>query len=226
MEIYIADIRVLSEEEVFHKKQHLLTKERKEKIAGYHSAGDRQRGAAAGLLLEYGLRKKGYTLCEDVPGKKQVHLAQGEYGKPYLADVAGVYFNLSHTGDYAAAVFAESEVGIDIECIRTANIRLAQRFFSEEEYAYLESIQRECGQGERLNGEFTRLWTRKESYVKAVGEGMHLPLTDFNVLSDYVNGTAKFCIKTWKVPCGCVMSVCTKGAVQAEIETVDLRKII
>lgn len=78
----------------------------------------------------------------------------------------GVHFNLSHAGDYAAAVFDEGEVGIDVEQVRRVNVNVMRRQFTAEENAYLLSEP----------DAFLRLWTRKESYCKAVGEGLHLPL--------------------------------------------------
>lgn len=90
----------------------------------------------------------------------------------------GCHFNLSHAGDYAAAVFDEGEVGIDVEQVRRVNVNVMRRQFTAEENAYLLSEP----------DAFLRLWTRKESYCKAVGEGLHLPLSSFDVLEDQVAG--------------------------------------
>lgn len=236
--IYVADIRPLAEEEIFREQMGLLPMERQERIRRYRDRGDQQRGLGAGLLLEYGLRARGCSLLEDVPGKKRVRLERGAYGKPYILDEAQLCFNLSHAGDYVAAVFAPWEVGIDIEQIRAARFAVARRFFTAEEYAYLERyreapeqnmdcslIGQDRGMGQHLtasDGVFTAMWTRKESYIKAVGEGMHLPLADFSVLEDRILGAEEYYLCTWEEPQGYMLSVCARMPVEAEVIYVPL----
>lgn len=225
MRIYTADLRVFADEQALMEKCSLLPKERRERIERYRSQADKRRGIGAGLLLEYGLRKKGYTLVPGAKDKTLVHIQCGEYGKPYVSGVPGLHFNLSHAGDYAAAVFAEDAVGIDIECVRTANLAVAARFFTVEEHAFLQSVREKYGEGERLNREFIRIWTRKESYIKAVGEGMHLPLADFCVLSDMVSGDAAYRFKSWELSMVYALSVCARGAIEEQVVPVDLAEV-
>lgn len=222
----MADIRALATKQVLLEKCELLSRERREQIQKFRKSGDKLRSAGAGLLLEHGLRQRGYTLREDVPDKVTVHMAKEQYGKPYLVDAAGLCFNLSHSGDYVAAVFAECEAGIDIERVRTANLAVVRRFFTKQEYAHLDAIRSEDGAGDRLDLAFARLWTRKESYIKAVGEGMHLPLTDFCVLSDEVTADGVYRLRTWMLPEGYALSVCAKSGIEAELTQIDLMKII
>lgn len=226
MEIYISDVRALTNEQVLLEKCGLLSEERRGQIQNLRKIEDRKRSVGAGLLLEYGLQRQGYTLRENVKDKTQLHMAKGPYGKPYIADAEKVYFNLSHSGDYVAAVFADCEAGIDIECVRKAKLAVARRFFTKEEYTYLDAIHCKVGEGDRLDAAFAGLWTRKESYIKAVGEGMHLPLTDFCVLSDVLGEREMYHFRTWMLPEGCAISVCAKRAIEAEITRVDLMKII
>lgn len=224
MELYITDVRTLENETTYQRLYQFLHEERKTQIERYRNAPDKIRSAGVGLLLEYGLQKRGYTLLEQVPDKHLVKMTKGTYGKPYLEGVSNLYFNLSHTGDYAAVVFAKDEVGVDIERKRSANMSVARRFFTEEERLYLQEICKKHGEGEMLDRAFVRLWTRKESYIKAVGEGMHLPLTDFCVLSDCLYEGEVYYFKTWDVPDEYTLSVCTKDAIDAEITMIDLEK--
>ena len=76
----------------------------------------------------------------------------------------------------------DKEVGCDVEKIAKAPKRIAERFFHPGEKAYLKA----CGE-ERQNGEFYRLWTMKESYIKMTGEGMRLSLDRI----EFVLGTEK-----------------------------------
>lgn len=99
-------------------------------------------------------------------------------GKPALVS-GSLRFNLSHSGDLAAYVFAEnSDVGIDIEQRRDTPdaMKIARHFFSDAECAALDTID-PSGRGDA----FLRCWTRKEAYVKAVGEGLSMPLASFTV---------------------------------------------
>lgn len=221
MDIYIAD---LTGWQISEKTLGLLPQERRERIAHYRNQADKDRGIGVGLLLEYGLRRMGYTLLLDVPEKTRVHVEFGRYGKPYLKEKPDLQFNLSHSGHYVAAAFAENAVGIDIESVRTAKLAVAERFFSSEEYAYLQAVRDKHGDGESLDREFTRLWTRKESYIKAVGDGMHLPLADFEVLGDAVQGNETYFLKSMEVPENYMLSICAKIPIEAEAVAVDLGK--
>lgn len=81
-------------------------------------------------------------------------------------------FNLTHSHDLAlVAVTCQREVGVDLEHVnpKRDEMRLARRFFHASETAYLETLARP----ERLAA-FYRAWTRKEAYVKAIGEGLRV----------------------------------------------------
>jgi 4'-phosphopantetheinyl transferase len=104
------------------------------------------------------------------------------FGKPSLSgDFArgGLRFNLSHSGGLGlVAVTDLGEVGVDIECIRPelAGEDIARHYFSPSEVAALFGLPPES----RIEAFFT-CWTRKEAYIKARGEGLSLPLEQFDV---------------------------------------------
>lgn len=102
-----------------------------------------------------------------------------EYGKPAVARPTGVglRFNLSHSGRLIlCAVACESEVGVDVEQCRELPkaVELARRFFAPSEAAVVAG----ASLGNRSR-EFLRFWTFKESYVKARGVGLLVPLEGF-----------------------------------------------
>jgi 4'-phosphopantetheinyl transferase len=70
------------------------------------------------------------------------------------------------------------QIGVDVEKIRMQSDveQIAERFFSEHERRDL----RKCA-GDELHEAFFRCWTRKEAYIKARGEGLSLPLHQFDV---------------------------------------------
>lgn len=104
------------------------------------------------------------------------------HGKPALAWESGgdaVRFNMSHSHGVALyAVTRGREVGIDLEYIRL-NLevdQVAERFFSRREVAMLRALPTEA-----QRHAFFLCWTRKEAYIKARGEGLSLPLDQFDV---------------------------------------------
>jgi 4'-phosphopantetheinyl transferase len=102
-----------------------------------------------------------------------------EYGKPVLDGPSDLRFNVSHTDGLALIAFVRTrEIGVDVEKIKAATDAktLAERFFSIRERGALENLS-----GEELHAAFFRCWTRKEAYVKARGEGLSLPLDQFDV---------------------------------------------
>jgi 4'-phosphopantetheinyl transferase len=111
--------------------------------------------------------------------------AQNAYGRPFIADpppqARQLRFNVSHTEALVVLVLAHGfEVGVDVECIRRhAPLDVAQRFFSRAESAELTGLP-----PERQVARFWDLWTLKESYIKARGMGLSLPLDAFTFSFD------------------------------------------
>ena len=139
------------------------------------------------LLLPFGLREKdcGYSL--------------GQMEKPYFTNHPELLFNLSHSGDLALACLAirgqVAELGCDVEEVRSAHLNVAKHCFHPDEYRYLSGIgdleaentekkdsetrDIEADDSDDLSESFTRIWTLKESLIKATGMGLSLPMQDF-----------------------------------------------
>ena len=111
-----------------------------------------------------------------------VQLAYGQYGKPEViqdAKTNHLQFNISHAGDLAViAIARDFRIGIDLEKLRPIpSIEdMIKRFFSSEE------IDSFCVMPvEKRSRAFMRGWTRKEAFVKAVGDGLSFPLDRINI---------------------------------------------
>lgn len=105
-----------------------------------------------------------------------------ERGKPELDGAAarsGIRFNASHSGDLAVcAISLRERIGVDVEAVRPIDDaqRIARCFFSPLEREALSAIPAESRSLALLH-----CWTRKEAFVKALGEGLHYPLEHFDV---------------------------------------------
>lgn len=113
---------------------------------------------------------------------ESVELMYGARGKPALArrfSRSGLRFNISHSNDVAVYAFAVGrEIGIDVEAVRVIKYAdsIAARLFSQfESNAYLALDPEEKPLG------FFNCWTRKEAFIKALGEGLYYPLDRFDV---------------------------------------------
>ncbi|MFT4926145.1 MAG: 4'-phosphopantetheinyl transferase [Phenylobacterium sp.] len=100
-------------------------------------------------------------------------------GKPEIANAPiPLLFNLSHTqGLIVCAVALTIDIGVDVEYLprKNATMKIAEHKFSATEIAELKS-QPEANQHRR----FFDYWTLKESYIKAVGDGLSIPLDQFS----------------------------------------------
>ena len=165
LKVYLADISPLYDDEVFKEYYREAIPYRREKVDGLKLKKPKCRSLGAGVLLKKALKDAGVSV-------ETADFKTAEGGKPELKG-AGIFFNLSHSGDRAMCVISDCPVGCDVEAVRE-NRRVAERFFTKEEA--------------ELAGEspesFTRLWTLKESFIKATGEGLGRALDSFSLRFD------------------------------------------
>jgi len=92
-------------------------------------------------------------------------------GKPFLANIElPVKFNLSHCNNVAVlAVCLHDDVGVDIESItrNRSQRNIASRYFHPQEITQLAQMDDTA-----YNNYFFRLWTLKEAFFKATGDGI------------------------------------------------------
>ena len=135
---------------------------------------ENKRQSICGLrLLAYALLDTGHkeVFCEKNPEEEVAEYLTGRIkrraqGKPYFPAYSSVFFNISHTGEYAACAVAEAECGLDIQRVQPIKReRLLQRTLSEAEY-------RLVLKSEDRDRTFCCLWTQKERFLKLTGEGL------------------------------------------------------
>lgn len=103
--------------------------------------------------------------------------ATAEHGKPELAlpfAHLGIHFNVAHTSRLVAMAVAREPIGVDVEHLgeRRFPLDVARRYFTASEYASLAALP----QSEQLQ-RFLAVWSLKESWIKATGEGLGADLT-------------------------------------------------
>ena len=112
---------------------------------------------------------------------QKVLFRSNAFGKPYLTGSRAdqLYFNLSHSGEIALlGIACKPQIGVDVEAIRPLDdlMSLASSCFSENEYHQLDALPPDL----KLVSFFT-IWTRKEAFIKAIGDGLSFPLDQFEV---------------------------------------------
>ncbi len=156
--------------------QQSLSKDERQKSERFHFAHDRHHYVVARGLLRTLL---GHYL--HLP-PAQLCFEYNPYGKPMLASTpaqAPLSFNLSHSGGLALYAFARNRaVGVDLERMRTDldHEQLAEHVFSPNERREFHALPVD----QKVEAFFNGL-TRKEAYVKARGQGLTLPLDQFDV---------------------------------------------
>jgi 4'-phosphopantetheinyl transferase len=142
----------------------------------FHFRRHRQHFAAGRAILRHVLA--GYLGAD--PDK--LIFVYSSKDKPALGDshaASGLAFNISHSGGIALiACTRNRQIGVDVEQIRSNSdtAAISKRFFSSSEQRELAALP-----AEQQQEAFFRVWTRKEAYIKATGEGLSLPLHQFDV---------------------------------------------
>lgn len=138
---------------------------------------------AAALSLTAGLLLHGACKEAGIEGAEQ-RLGYTENGRPYLLECPDYHFNISHSGDFACLVFGNRNAGVDIERIRPVKESVVRRVFTEKEQAWLSRSRKEYP-ADSYENDVIRLWTRKESYGKYLGDGMSERVVKTSLCPDY-----------------------------------------
>jgi 4'-phosphopantetheinyl transferase len=127
-------------------------------------------GTGRGILREILGRALGCAPSE-------VKFRYGAHGKPGVTG-SPLRFNISHSGALAVIALARAEVGVDVELPRPRRTdAIARRFFTEGE---IERLFAQIDPGRRADA-FFRLWTCKEAFLKATGEGLSRSTRSYEV---------------------------------------------
>ena len=170
------DIWVSHFEEVTSVQIEVLDGDEKERAARFRFEEDRRRWRAARAFLRLVLG----AYLDVEPFAVVFHL--GPQGKPFVEP--GHEFNLSHSGDLVLIAVSDVAVGVDVERVDRvrANESIADRYFDQSERRWIES-------SPDKDHAFYRLWTIKESVMKADGRGMSIPLEQVNVNVSSLDGS-------------------------------------
>jgi len=166
MNIFTQNINKISDSE-YHYYLSLCTNERRDFLNLCKSEKYKKQSLAAEMLAKkaiselYGIEPEGITILKNKNGKPFLDCSQNRL----LEDV---HFNISHSGDMAACVVSKGQTGIDIEKIRSVNMKTTKKFCTQAEKEYITDAEDE----NEKNIRFLKIWTLKESYLKAIGTGI------------------------------------------------------
>ena len=220
VKVYIADAAVLKDEQLYRRLYTGLDVSRRAKADRFRFEKDKRLSVAAGALLQYALQ------MENVRG---LAIEVTSNGKPYLVGEERLYFNLSHSEEMVMCAIAEKEVGCDVEKKTVLNRRLAEYVMTEYELDRIYGFESDTEQQKM----FFRLWTLKESYMKATGLGIRLEPKSFGMIArkDKVKVTPpvderEFYFKEYFLDDGYCYSCCSLSEMFCDTMTeVDLGRI-
>lgn len=179
----------INKEDILFDKMSLLSLEEKERIDRFRFKEDRLLSFLGKAILK--CFSKEYTnysdgeivVLEDYDfinkdRMRDIPITTNEFGKPFVKD-DNLYFNISHSGEYAVCAIGDEEMGVDIQKKKEIKYEFARRYYHDKD---LEHIDR----SEDSLTEIIRVWAIKESYVKLKGKGMAYGMNKF--YCDFENG--------------------------------------
>lgn len=181
--IYFVEINETINKNSFIKYNRLISIEKQYRLLNMKSDMNKKLSLYADLFVRY-------IICQTFKIKNsELQFVLNKYGKPYLNNNFGLYFNISHSHNAIVVVVSNRPVGVDVEKIVKTNLKIVQRFFDEDEqnYIFSKDFDRDI--------RFYEVWTKKEAYMKYLGKGLHIPLNSFSV----INKIIKNFFKTYRI---------------------------
>jgi 4'-phosphopantetheinyl transferase len=196
--------------------------EKRARIQRFYRIEDRQRALFGDILIRRLLCNK--LLLDN----KQLIFDKTEFGKPFLVNDNKIHFNISHSGEWVLGALHYLPVGVDVEKIQPLDYQIAVRFFSKSECLNLMNKE-----GRAKLEYFYEIWTLKESYIKAVGKGLSIPLESFsiNINESPINvetdqGRERYYFKRYNLDEGYKVAVCAReNAFMELVKVIDIDEL-
>lgn len=169
--IYALKCPAVMEKELFNQFLQALPEEKRERVYRFRNPADSYRTLLADVLVR-SLICEAYEISND-----EIKYDYNAYGKPSLkSSFPNFCFNVSHSGEWVVCATHDSRVGIDVEQICPIELDIATHYFAPAEVEDLLAKHPD----EQVSY-FYDLWTLKESYIKARGMGLSIPLQSFAI---------------------------------------------
>lgn len=169
MEIYAIDTSKPEAEAYYELLLNRVSLEKRQKLDRFLHRVDALRGLYADVLVRW-------LACHQLKiPNASLRFTYNAFGKPSLLNAPAFHFNVSHSGKWVVCALDDHPLGIDIEQLRPIDFEVGRVCFSDTEY---DALMRQNAES-RLSY-FYDLWTLKECFVKAEGQGLTLPLKSFS----------------------------------------------
>lgn len=114
------------------------------------------------------------TASEHFSGISDIKVHRESGKKPYFENYPNLHFSVSHSGEIWICVFAQNEIGCDIQLHRENSrfLKLSERWFHPNEASKV-----------MCESDFYDIWARKEAFVKALGCGIDEKFKKFDTSS-------------------------------------------
>lgn len=222
VEVYAVKIDQTIDSARFGRFMACIGQEKRARIKKFYRIEDQQRALIGDILIRFLLCNK--LLLDN----KALIFDKTEFGKPFLVNDHKIHFNISHSGEWVLGAVHYLPVGVDVEKIQPLDYQLAARFFSEDEYLNLNNKE-----GQAKLEYFYEIWTLKESYIKAVGKGLSIPLESFSINIneaainvETVKGTGKYYFNRYNLDERYKIAVCAReNSFMELVEVIDIDKL-
>ncbi|MCL2831154.1 MAG: 4'-phosphopantetheinyl transferase superfamily protein [Betaproteobacteria bacterium] len=174
--LYLLDLGDGIDEAIFREWSQRIPEERSAALSRFHFRADAERSLAGEILARAAL-----SMAAALP-PSAFRFARGPHGKPAATSALPhraplPEFNISHSGQFVACAISSRPIGVDVEKFFSPDEAMLQRICAPGESAFIRK-----SAGLSPAAAFTLLWTLKESWLKARGQGLeeNLPGIDFS----------------------------------------------
>lgn len=187
--LWTSAFRKITDESTLKKYHNLLNNEEKAKLNRFRFSKDQHQ-----FLVSRALLKTVLSFYHPQLSAKDWIFRCNKYGKPAISNksvIDPVQFNMAHCdGMIVLAITRKNEIGVDVEHLNRPDsfFEVAANCFSAMEQAVLSRLPEN-----KRRKRFLELWTLKESYIKATGKGLSIPLDQFGFYLDKKHGITFSC---------------------------------